>query len=219
MMDNKSRLKKILEILEEQYPDAMCTLDFKTPHQLMVAAILAAQSTDKKVNEITPALFEKYPDVYAFAEADQTELEEMVKQSGFYRQKAKSIIESAREIVARHNGVVPDNIDDLIKLSGIGRKTANLIIGDAYGKPAVIVDTHVKRISNRLGLTTNENPDKIEDDLRQILSEEDSTHFNHLIVALGRDICKAPKPKCEICRLIELCPYGQQNMTSKSLGL
>ncbi len=208
MSDIKERVKPIVDELTRQYPDAKCRLNFTTPHQLMVAAILAAQSTDDGVNLVTPGLFKKYPDVYAFANADQGELEKDVHSTGFFRQKSKAIIASAREIVAEFDGRVPDTIEELVTLSGVGRKTANLVIGDAYGKPAVIVDTHVKRVTYRIGLTKETDPTKIEFDLRAILPEEDYTRFNHLITFHGRAVCKAPKPKCEICTIIDLCDFG-----------
>lgn len=208
-MDLKQRVKLIIEELTKQYPDARCRLHFQTPHQLLVAAILAAQSTDDGVNLVTPSLFRKYPDVNAFANADQSELEQEIHSTGFFRQKAKAVIASAREIVADYGGRVPDTIEELICLSGVGRKTANLLVGDAYGKPSVTVDTHVKRVTHRIGLTRNTDPTKIEFDLREILPEEHQTHFNHLMIFHGRAVCKAPKPKCEMCVIIDLCDYGQ----------
>jgi endonuclease-3 len=211
--EKQVRVKKIIELLYCEYPDAKCSLDFGTPHQLMVTTILAAQCTDERVNQVTPELFKKYPDVYAFAEASYSELQDMIKSTGFFRNKTISIIESARQIVAEHGGEVPNTMGELTSLTGVGRKTANLIMGVAYGQPAVIVDTHVKRISFRLGLTENTDPGKIENDLREILPEEDSTNFNHLLVYHGRAVCKAPKPKCDICLLIGLCPYGQGTLT------
>lgn len=215
--DARDRIGEIIEILEKTYPDARVTLDYRTPHELLVAAILAAQCTDERVNMTTPALFEKYPNVEAFANANPAELEEMVKPTGFFRNKAKSIITSARQIVDDYGGNVPDSIDELVKLAGVGRKTANLIVGDAYGQPAVIVDTHVIRVSGRLGLTAENDPAKIEMDLRAILPEDKMTHFNHLIVAHGRSICKAPTPLCDICPLLELCPFGQEKIRGKLL--
>ena len=202
------RVERIVEILRQEYPDAKCRLDFGTPHQLLVAAILAAQCTDDRVNEVTPGLFRKYPDVRAFAEADTAELEEMVRSTGFFRNKTKAIIATAREIVDIYGGRVPDTIEELSSLSGVGRKTANLIVGEAYGKPAVIVDTHVKRVSGRLGLTASTDPDKIEFDLGELLSDDESTHFNHLVTFHGRAVCKAPKPKCDVCVIAHLCPIG-----------
>lgn len=215
--DARLRVQSIIEILDREYPDARCTLDFKTPHQLLVAAILAAQCTDERVNLTTPKLFARYPDVEAFAAADPAELEEIIKPTGFFRNKTKAVIQSAREIVDRFGGVVPDSMDDLVSLSGVGRKTANLIVGVAYGKPSVIVDTHVKRVSARLGLTNQKDPDKIETDLRAVLPEEDATRFNHLLVAHGRTVCKAPTPRCEVCKLVELCPHGRQRTGRSAL--
>jgi len=213
LVEKEERLKKIIEILKKTYPDAKCTLDFHTAHELMVAAILAAQCTDERVNQVTPALFKKYPNVEAFANANPTELEDMIKPTGFFRNKTKAVIESARQIVSDYGGNVPDNIDELTELSGVGRKTANLLVGVVFGKPAIIVDTHVKRVTNRLGLTDQKDPTKIEMELREIVSPEDSTKFNHLIVAHGRTICKAPTPLCAKCPLLQLCPYGQERMS------
>jgi endonuclease-3 len=206
--EKRERVKKIIAVLKSQYPDARCSLDFETAHQLLVAAILAAQCTDERVNQVTPALFRKYPTVEAFADADQATLEDEVRSTGFFRNKAKAIIESARQIVSEFGGVVPNKIDELTTLSGVGRKTANLIVGVVYGQPAVIVDTHVSRISSRLGLTRQKDPTKIESDLRELLPEEEMTRFNHIIVYLGRDICKTPTPRCGMCKLVELCPTG-----------
>ncbi len=211
----RERLLKVVEILKREYPDAKCTLDFRTPHELLVAAILAAQCTDERVNEVTPELFRKYPSVSAFAAADRAELEEMVKPTGFFRNKTRAIIESARQIVTDFGGRVPDTIEELTGLSGVGRKTANLIVGVAYGKPAVIVDTHVKRVTTRLGFTDQTDPDKIEQDLRAVLPPEESTLFNHLIVAHGRTVCKAPTPLCDRCVVVELCPYGLERVPRK----
>lgn len=211
----KDRAKQIVRILKAEYADAKCTLDFSTCHELMVAAILAAQCTDERVNQVTPELFRKYQSIEAFANADYNELELIVRPTGFFRNKTKAIIESAKQIVTDFSGKVPENMDELTSLSGVGRKTANLIVGVCYGKPAVIVDTHVKRVSGRLGLTQNKDPEKIEVDLWKILPPEDSTMFNHLIVAHGRAVCKAPTPICEICKLLNLCPYGQERMAKK----
>ncbi|MGC8864015.1 MAG: endonuclease III [Armatimonadota bacterium] len=212
--EKKARLLKVIASLKREYPQARCTLDFSTPHELLVAAILAAQCTDERVNQVTPDLFRKYPSPEAFAAADRTELEEMIKPTGFFRNKAKAIIESARQIVAEHGGKVPDNIEELSALSGVGRKTANLIVGVAYGKPAVIVDTHVKRVTARLGFTDQADPEKIEQDLRELLPPEEATQFNHLIVAHGRAVCKAPTPLCERCVVSDLCPAGQNRSAS-----
>ena len=211
----KEQTKEIFHLLKQEYPNAKCTLDFTSCHELMVAAILAAQCTDERVNIVTPELFRKYPSIDAFANADYNELEEIVRPTGFFRNKTKAIIESAKQIITDFAAVVPDDIDQLTSLSGVGRKTANLIVGVCYGQSAIIVDTHVKRVTGRLGLTVNKDPEKIEKDLRKIVPEEESTHFCHLIVAHGRAVCKAPTPLCEICRLLELCPYGQERMSKK----
>jgi len=213
--EKKARLGKVIEILRREYPDAKCTLDFSTPHELLVAAILAAQCTDERVNQVTPGLFKKYPSLEAFAAADRAELEEIVKPTGFFRNKTRSIIESARQIAAGFGGRVPETIEELTTLNGVGRKTANLIVGVAYERPAVIVDTHVKRVTARLGFTKETDPTKIEFDLRELLPLEESTRFNHLIVAHGRTICKAPTPLCERCVVLDCCPYGQERMALK----
>lgn len=212
MEQKRERAAEIIKILRNEYPDAKISLDFETPHQLLVAAILAAQCTDERVNLVTPALFQKYPDIFAFAEADQAEMEEMVRSTGFFRNKSKAIIESARQIIADYKGQIPETIEELVEISGVGRKTANLLVGNIFNKPAIIVDTHVKRVTHRLGLTENKDPGKIEMDIREILPEEEYTHFNHLIVAHGRAVCKAPTPKCEICMVINLCPYGKARL-------
>lgn len=214
LAQKQERVKKIIDNLIQEYPDATCSLDFGTPHQLLVTTILAAQCTDERVNQISPALFAKYPDVKAFAEASYSELQEIIKPTGFFRNKAVSIIESARQILNEHNGEVPQTMEELTALTGVGRKTANLILGVAFGQPSVIVDTHVKRISFRLGLTENKDPGKIEDDLRKVLPTEYSTMFNHLMVYHGRAVCKAPKPKCDICTICSLCPYGLGQLSS-----
>lgn len=209
------RCREIIRILREQYPDARCTLDFENPFQLLVAAIMAAQSTDEKVNQLTPELFAKYQTPEAFANADQHELEAMIRPSGFFRQKTKAIMLASRGIIERFDGEVPSNIDDLLSLHGIGRKTANMLLGVAFGQSAIIVDTHVKRVSNRLGLSFSPDSDKIEFELAEVLPREDWTHFNHLLVFHGRAICKAPTPLCEMCPVLSLCPFGQQRMKGR----
>jgi endonuclease-3 len=215
LSEKRERLLKIIEILKREYPDAKCTLDFRSPHELLVAAILAAQCTDERVNQVTPGLFAKYPSIEAFAKADQHELEEAIKPTGFFRNKAKAIIESAQVICEQYGGKVPDTVEELIKIPGIGRKTANLIAGVAYGKPAVIVDTHVRRVTARLRFTKETDPAKIESDLWELLPPEEATHFNHLIVAHGRAVCKAPKPLCHACVIAELCPEGKKRLSER----
>ena len=200
------RATEIFKILEKIYSDACCSLDFGTPHQLMVSTILAAQCTDERVNKVTPALFEKYPTVKSFAEASLADIEELVKSTGFYRNKAQNIIASAQKIMTDFNGEVPSSMEELLLLPGIGRKTANLLLGNVFGIPSVVVDTHVKRISYKMGLTANTDPEKIEYDLREVLPESIYTNFNHVIVFHGRAICKARTPQCNICPVSELCP-------------
>jgi len=212
--EKRHRCIEIIQILRQTYPDARCTLNFRTPFELLVAAILAAQCTDEKVNQITPRLFAKYPNARAFAEADPAELEEIIRPTGFFRQKARSIIAVAQDIVAKHGGEVPATIEELTTLHGVGRKTANLLLGVAFGQPAIIVDTHVRRVSNRLGLSSSTDPTKIESELRDIVPQEDWTIFNHLMVFHGRAVCKAPTPLCEICPVLKLCPYGQKRMST-----
>lgn len=212
--DTTTRAKKIIEILQETYPDAHVTLDYANPFELLIATILAAQCTDEKVNEVTSGLFQRYPDALAFAEADEDELQAMLRPTGFFRQKTKSAMAVSREIVGRFDGRVPDTIEELISLRGVGRKTANLILGEVYGKQAVVVDTHVKRVSGRLGLTKNTDPTKVEFDLMEVVPESNWTEFNHLLVFHGRAICKAPTPLCSVCPVLELCPYGQSTRIS-----
>lgn len=206
------RVCKIIPILRETYPDARVTLDYRSGFELLVAAILAAQATDQKVNQITPALFKRYPTPEAFAGADESELQQMIRQTGFFRQKARSVMAMSQDVMTKYGGSVPDTIDELTTLRGVGRKTANLILGEVYGRQAVVVDTHVKRISGRLGLTEYEDPTKIEFDLMKVVPKENWTELNHLLVAHGRAICKAPTPLCDRCPVLDLCPYGRARM-------
>ena len=191
--------------LEKLYPDVECSLEYGKPYELLIATRLAAQCTDARVNIVTKDLFAKYPTLEAFAEADLAELEQDVKPCGFYRTKAKSIIEMAQSLISDFGGVVPDTMEELLSLSGVGRKTANLILGDVYGKPAVVTDTHCIRITGRLGLTKNTEPAKVEADLRKLLPSDISNHFCHQTVQFGRDICRARSPKCGECPLNYFC--------------
>ena len=191
--------------LEKLYPAAECTLDYGEPYELLIATRLAAQCTDARVNIVTKELFAKYPTLEAFANADLAELEQDVKPCGFYRTKAKSIIEMSQRLISDFGGVVPDTMEELLSLSGVGRKTANLILGDVYGKPAVVTDTHCIRITGRLGLTKNTEPHKVEDDLRKLLPPDKSNDFCHRVVEFGRDNCKARSPKCGECPLNTFC--------------
>lgn len=204
-MTKKQRLLHIKEALEKLYPDADCSLRYTDPWQLLVSAILATQCTDKRVNMVTPALFARYKDVYAFAEADEEELKTYIRSTGFYNNKAKNLIGAAKRIYQVYGGKVPDEIDELVTLPGVGRKIANLIVGDIYKKPAIVVDTHAKRITKRLGLTENTDPYKIEKDLRKIVPPEYGSKFCHQLVLLGREYCTARKPKCVECPLEPWC--------------
>jgi len=196
--------------LAGHYPDAHCALDFRTPFQLLVATILSAQCTDKRVNLVTPALFKRYPTPAALADADPAELEAMIKSTGFFRSKTKSLIGMAAAVVARHAGRVPDEMDLLVELPGVGRKTANVVLGNAYEKSeGVVVDTHVGRVSQRLGLTTQTDPVKIEADLVTLYPRERWTMLSHLLIEHGRTICDARRPKCEICFLRDVCPSSR----------
>lgn len=206
-MTRKEIVSLAVEELEKLYPDIECSLEYEKPYELLIATRLAAQCTDARVNIVTKDLFVKYPSLEAFAEADLKELEQDVKPCGFYHTKAKSIIEMSKALLNDFDGVVPDTMEELLSLSGVGRKTANLILGDVYGKPAVVTDTHCIRITGRLGLTKNTEPQKVEKDLRKLLPPEISNHFCHQTVQFGRDICRARAPKCSECPLNYFCRY------------
>ncbi|MFP5211956.1 MAG: endonuclease III [Acidobacteriota bacterium] len=198
----------ILDILDHLYPDAECSLKFKSPLELLVATILSAQCTDERVNMVTPGLFKKYPSAEAFADAPIEDLEEAVKSTGFYRNKAKNIKACCRMLVERFGGSVPGDLDTLVELPGVGRKTANVILGNSFGIPGIVVDTHVGRVTQRLGLTQNKDPEKVEQDLMKVIPRERWTLFCHQIIQLGRAICQARKPKMEVCPLRPHCDYA-----------
>lgn len=200
------RAEKIFEVFGKVYDDADCTLEYKTAIELLIATQLAAQCTDARVNMVTPALFAKYPDVYAFANADELELREDIRSTGFFRNKAKNIIGCCRMLIDDFGGEVPNNMDDLLKLPGVGRKTANLVLGDFFGIPGVVVDTHATRLSNRMGLTNQKDPYKIELDLQKLLPPKDWADFCHCLVYHGRAYCTARAPKCDTCPIGHLCP-------------
>lgn len=209
-MTKKQRALHCVEALKKEYPDAVCSLDYKTDFQLLVATRLSAQCTDARVNIVTPALFEKYPTVEAFAEADVADIEELIRSCGFYRTKAKDLIGMAQKILSDFDGKVPDNIEDLTSLPGVGRKTANLICGDVYGKPAVVADTHLIRISNLLGLVDTKDPFKVELALRELLPLEESNDFCHRCVLHGRAVCIARRPACEKCCMADFCKSAKK---------
>lgn len=201
----QEKAHKILDYLDQEYPDATCSLNYSSPLQLLISTILAAQCTDKRVNEVTKDLFQKYPDVDAFATADQNELEQDIRSTGFYRNKAKNIISCCQDLISKHGGEVPRTMKELTALAGVGRKTANVVLGDAYGVPGVVVDTHAKRLSRRFGLTQEETPKKIEFDLMEVLPKDKWTKFCHQLIDHGRAVCTARNPKCELCGMRNLC--------------
>lgn len=204
-MTKKERALKAIEVLKELYPEAICSLNASNPFELLVAVRLSAQCTDARVNLVTPALFEKYKTLDDYCNADVSDIEKLIHSCGFYKSKAISIIDMARGVRDRFGGVVPDNIDDLITLNGVGRKTANLIVGDVYGKESIVVDTHMIRISNRIGLVAEKDPKKIEFSLKKIIPKEEGSDFCHRIVLFGRDICSARKPLCDECPMLRYC--------------
>jgi len=198
--------QKIDAILKKRYPEAKCSLDFRNPLELLIATILAAQCTDERVNQVTPTLFRKYPDASAFARVAPEELEQDVRPTGFYRNKARAIRAACAMIVTQHGGNVPNTMKELVALPGVGRKTANVILGNAFGIPGIVVDTHVGRLARRMGLTLHNDPEKIELDLQAQIPKKDWTAFSHRMVYHGRAICQARKPKCADCPLNQICP-------------
>ena len=205
-MTKKQRADEVTQRLKKQYPQALCSLRYKTAWELLVATRLSAQCTDARVNLVTPALFAAYPTAQAMAKADPAHVGELIHSCGFFNTQSKDLVEMSRIICEQYDGVVPDTVEELIKLPGVGRKTANLICGDVYGKPAVVTDTHCIRIAGRLGLTDSDNPVIVERQLRALLEPSESSDFCHRIVLLGRDVCVARKPHCETCPLSDVCP-------------
>ena len=206
----KARALEILKRLKKEYPDAKCALLHNNPYELIVATILSAQCTDARVNMVTPALFKRYPDADALAGARTEELEDMIKSTGFFRNKTKSLLGMANAVVENHGGDIPEEMDDLTQLPGVGRKTANVVLGNAFHKNiGVVVDTHVGRLSGRLGLTAETDPVKIEQDLMELIPKKDWTLVSHLLIDHGRAVCKAPTPKCEVCVLNDICPSSR----------
>src|SRR4030067_1491261 len=199
--------KKIVNILLKKYPSPNVALNFKNPLELLVATILSAQCTDNRVNLVTPGLFKKYKTPDAFAQADLKELEEEIKSTGFYRNKAKAIKNCCRMLSEKYGSVVPSTLEELVKLPGVGRKTANVILGAAFGKQAIAVDTHVLRVSNRLGLAHSMNPDKVEAELNHQIEQSKWTHVNHALILHGRETCAARSPRCGSCVLYEECEW------------
>ncbi|MGB9690872.1 MAG: endonuclease III [Candidatus Sumerlaeaceae bacterium] len=213
--DRVERGHRINELLARAYPNARCSLNFSSPYELLVATILSAQCTDERVNQVTPAFFERFPDAKALAAADLPEIEESIRSTGFYRNKAKALKGMAEALVARHGGDVPSTMEELVQLPGVGRKTANVVLGNCFDTPGITVDTHVGRVAQRLGLTKHSQPDKIEEDLMRCIPQRDWTHFSHRTILHGRYVCQARKPKCEICVLAPECDYYAEQATPK----
>ncbi len=211
-MTKHERVSHIVPVLVEAYPDTRPLLDYGTPFQLLVAVILSAQTTDAQVNRVTPSLFHRFPDADALAEATQHELEELVRSTGFYRNKAKSIREAARALLEGFDGKVPATIEELTRLPGVGRKTANVVSGVLYGVPAIIVDTHFRRVVQRVGLTSENNPVKIEREMRKLIPEARQTHASMALTRHGRYVCRARKPRCSACPVADWCAYPEKTL-------
>jgi endonuclease-3 len=214
----RERAAKIAAILASEYPEATTALNHKSAFELLIATILAAQCTDARVNMISPALFRRWPNATAMAKATQEEMEEAVKSTGFYRNKAKNVIATAKLLVERHGGEVPETMEELTALAGVARKTSNVVLGSWFGKPVgVVVDTHCQRLSRRLGLSNHDDPVKIEEDLMAVLPREQWTDFAHQLVFHGRRVCDSRKPRCADCKLRELCPSRQDVKRAREL--
>jgi endonuclease-3 len=209
-MTARERVAQLVKVLPKVYPDAHTELNFKTPLELLIATILSAQCTDKRVNLVTPALFKKYPTAADYAKAPPAEIEKMIRSTGFFRNKTKSIRAATSAIVEKHNGKVPDTMEELRELPGVGRKTANVVLGNAFGKDeGIVVDTHVVRLSRRLRLTKHDDPEKIERDLMKLVPREHWTNWSHWLIWHGRRRCFARKPDCANCEIFRLCPSGK----------
>jgi endonuclease-3 len=208
--DRRARAGEIVRRLHAAYPDARCSLDHRNAYELLAATILSAQCTDERVNMVTPALFRRYPAPADLAAARPEELEELIRPTGFFRNKTKSLLGMATALAERHRGRVPDSMAELVQLPGVGRKTANVVLGNAFGRnEGVVVDTHVRRLSGRLGLTTHTEPEKIEADLMRLSDRADWTDLAHLFIYHGRAVCRAPTPRCEVCVLNDICPSSR----------
>lgn len=206
-MTKKERALLAIGLLKETYPDAICSLEYEHPHELLIATRLSAQCTDARVNIVTKDLFSKYRSLEAFAAADLLDVEAIVRPCGFYKVKAHDIIAMSQMLLENYGGVLPDTVEELIKLPGVGRKTANLIVGDIFHKPAIVCDTHCIRITNLLGLSTSQDPAKVEEELRRCLPPEESNSFCHRMVLHGRAYCKARSPQCQSCPISGCCKY------------
>ena len=209
-MTEKQRAVLAVEALKKEYPDAICSLTYTEPLQLLIATRLSAQCTDARVNMVTPALFERFPTLNAFCDGPVEDIEEIIRSCGLYKTKARDIYAMCNKLRSDYNGVVPDTVEELTKLPGVGRKTANLVVGDIYHKPAVVTDTHCIRICGRLGLSEGKEPLKVEKQLRAVLPMDEANDFCPRLVLHGRAVCDARKPKCEICCMREFCKYAQE---------
>lgn len=211
-MMSKNKVHTIMRLLEDRYPDARCELDFGTPFQLLVATILSAQSTDKTVNKVTEGLFQRYPDLESFLELTQEQLEQEIKTIGLYRNKARNIIAMCRELVTRFAGQVPQTLEELTSLPGVGRKTANVVLSNAFQIPALAVDTHVFRVSNRIGLANADNVEKTEEQLMKAIPRDKWSLAHHLLIWHGRRTCDARRPACETCTIMPYCDYQKKKI-------
>jgi endonuclease-3 len=211
MEENRKRASEIVALLKERYPDAHVMLDFKSPFELLIATVLAAQCTDERVNGVTPELFSRFPDPASISKAQAGEIEKIIRPTGFFKAKAKSLLGASKTLVESFAGTVPETMEELLKIPGVGRKTANVVLGNCFGKPAIIVDTHVKRVSTRLGLTDKKDPDKIEYQLAETVPEQDHTLFSMTVTFHGRYTCVARKPRCAECVVENLCPFEEKN--------
>jgi endonuclease III len=211
-----ARASRISKTLADLYPEARISLDFKTPWQCLAATILSAQCTDERVNQVTPGLFAKYPDAAAMAAADARDVERMIISTGFFRQKTKSLKAAAQDIVARFDNRLPGSMEELVTLRGVGRKTANVVLGHVHGKPGMVVDTHVRRVAGRLALTKSREPEVIEQDLCAILPPSDWTPFSMRLILHGRQVCAARGPRCALCKLLFDCPQVGVKVTPKN---
>lgn len=206
---DKKSVNQVLDVLSSTYPNAECELNYKTPFELLVATILSAQTTDKKVNQVTAKLFQAYKTPVDFLTLTQEELEEKIKEIGLYRNKAKNILQMCRQLIEQHQGEVPSTMEELVQLAGVGRKTANVVLSNAFGIPALAVDTHVFRVSNRIGLAESSNVDETERQLMACIPRERWSNAHHLLIWHGRRICDARKPKCEVCPISHSCVYNK----------
>ena len=205
-MKQRGKALELLKRLQQEYPDAHCALNYNNPWELLVATILSAQCTDVRVNQVTVELFRTFPDPASMATAQQVEVEHLIRSTGFFRNKAKNLIGCAGQLLKRHQGEVPRTLEELVALDGVGRKTANVVLGNAFGIPGMVVDTHVKRLSRRFGWTRSENPDQIEKDLSRLLPATEWTQCAHTLIFHGRACCKAPTPYCSRCQVVDICP-------------